>query len=63
MAVAVENFVEALRDLVRLLPGLDTAVLDRFAAERQIWSPAPLASGQRGFPVIRLNGLALTSLP
>jgi hypothetical protein len=39
--VPVENFDEALRDLVRLLNGLDVQVLDDFASERQRWSGAP----------------------
>lgn len=61
--VAIESFDEALRDLVRLVPGLDGAALDAFADERRIWSPAPMASGGRGFPVVRLNALEVTSTP
>ena len=61
--VAVENFDETLRDLVRLLSDLDTTVLDAFSAQRSIWSPAAKPSGSRGFPVVRLNALELTTLP
>jgi hypothetical protein len=61
--VAIENFDETLRDLIRLLNGLDTAALDTFAAERKIWSAAPRPSGNRGFPVVRLNGLELKTTP
>ena len=35
--VQVENFDEALRDLVRLINGIDTTILDSFAAERRRW--------------------------
>jgi hypothetical protein len=61
--VAIDNFDELLRDLVRLLPGLDTRALDAFSSDRKIWSPAPWPHGNRGFPVIRLNGLELTTTP
>lgn len=61
--VTIENFDEVLRDLVRLVEGLDTHVLDAFASGRKIWSPAPRPSGSRGFPVIRLNGLEMTTIP
>ena len=36
--VVAENFDEALRDLVRLVKGIDTSVLDAFAVERRRWS-------------------------
>jgi hypothetical protein len=61
--VRIENFDETLRDLVRLLSGLDTAVLDAFASGRQILTPPARASGTRGFPVLRLNGLQLELMP
>lgn len=61
--VAIENFDESLRDLIRLLGGLDTRALDAFASDRRIWSPAPRPSGVRDFPVIRLNGLELKMTP
>jgi SIR2-like domain len=61
--VAIENFDETLRDLVRLSRGLDTTVLDAFASDREIWSAAPQPGGGRGFPVIRLNGLELKAWP
>lgn len=61
--VSIENFDETLRDLMRLLPDLDTAVLDEIASERRVWSPAPRPTGKRGYPVVRLNALELTETP
>lgn len=61
--VPVENFDEALRDLVRLMSGIDTKVLDAFAAERRRWSGAPRPVGGRGWPVVRLNALPVTQAP
>ena len=61
--VRVENFDEALRDVVRLLDGLDTTVLDDFAEERRRWSGAPRPTGGRGFPVVRLNALQVAEAP
>jgi hypothetical protein len=48
---------------VRLAGYLDTAALDELASERRIWSPAPRAAGNRGFPVVRLNALELIGTP
>ncbi len=42
---------------------LDTAVLDEIASERRIWSPAPRPTGNRGYPVVRLNALEVTGTP
>lgn len=61
--VEIENFDEALRDLLRLIPGLDTSALDSFAARRSIWTPVPRASGRADFPVIRFNALEVESTP
>jgi NAD-dependent SIR2 family protein deacetylase len=61
--VTVENFDETLRDLIRLTQGVDTSSLDNFAAERRRWTPAPLPTGQRGWPVVRLNALPLIQSP
>lgn len=61
--VAIDNFDECLRDLTLLLEGLDTRCLDAFAASRRIVSPAPRPTGNKGFPVIRLNALELTARP
>jgi NAD-dependent SIR2 family protein deacetylase len=61
--VRVENFDEALRDLVRLIPNIDTAQLDDFSAERSIFSPPPRITSNRSYPVIRMNGLEVTSTP
>lgn len=57
--VRIQNFDETMRDLVRASQGLNTAVLDAFAAERRWRSPAPSPHGRKGWPVIRLNALPL----
>jgi hypothetical protein len=63
--VAIENFDETLRDLIRLTTDTDTdtSALDAFASARAIWSPAARPNGNRGFPVVRFNALELTSMP
>lgn len=61
--VCVENFDETLRDLMRLINDIDTAVLDEFATERRRWSGAPRPGGGRGWPVVRLNALPVTQSP
>ena len=61
--VSVENFDEVMRDLVRLMPGIDTRILDSFAGERCRWSGAPAPVGGRGWPVVRLNALPITQAP
>ena len=43
--VPIENFDETLRDLMRLVPDLDTTVLDEIATERRVWSPARARPG------------------
>jgi hypothetical protein len=55
--VRIENFDESMRDLLRMVAGLDTTVLDAFAADRRRWSAAPIPGGRRGWPVVRLNAL------
>jgi NAD-dependent SIR2 family protein deacetylase len=61
--VVVENFDEALRDLVRLATDIDTTALDAFAVERRRWSGAPIPQGNRGWPVVRLNALPVVQMP
>lgn len=61
--VDVENFDEALRDLIRLIDRLDTSVLDDFAKQRLRWSGAPAPVGKRGWPAVRLNALPVTEWP
>lgn len=61
--VKIENFDEILRDLVRVTDGLQTKVLDEFAAARQHWTPAPRASGRKTFPVLRLNAIPVEVSP
>lgn len=57
--VRIENFDEILRDLIRSSPGLDTTVLDSFAADRKWRTPAPFPRGRKGWPVVRLNALQI----
>lgn len=61
--VQIENFDEALRDLIRLIGDLDTTILDSFATERRPWSRAPIPSGRHGWPVVRLNALPIIQAP
>lgn len=61
--VRIENFDEALRDLVRLIKGLNTAALDAFASQRHRWSEAPKPTGRRSWPVVRLNALPVAQSP
>ena len=61
--VAVENFDEILRDLIRTTDVPDVAELDAFAQERPIRSPAPVIRGNTGNPVIRLNALPVVVAP
>ena len=61
--VSIESFDEVMRDLIRLVEGLDKRVLDAFAQERQVWSAAPIPTGSKGHPVIRLNALPVVQGP
>jgi hypothetical protein len=61
--VRIDNFDEALRDLIRLLDSVDTRTLDTFAMERRRWSGAPRPGGRRGWPVVRLNALPVVHAP
>jgi hypothetical protein len=61
--VQIENFDEAMRDLLRLFTGIETAVLDSFAAARRRWTGAPVPGGRRGWPVLRFNGLPVVQAP
>jgi NAD-dependent SIR2 family protein deacetylase len=61
--VRIENFDEVMRDLVRLVAGLNTAVLDSFGLQRQRWSASARAGGTKGFPAIRLNALPIVAAP
>jgi hypothetical protein len=61
--VRIENFDEVMRDLVRLTTGLNTAILDSFALQRQRWTAPTRAGGTKSFPVIRLNALPVTVAP
>src|SRR5208337_1678943 len=57
------NFDELMRDLIRLQTGIDTKVLNDFAADRRRRSAAPLPGGSRGWPVLRLNALPVLQTP
>ena len=61
--VQIENFDEVLRDLLRLFVDLDTTTLHALVAERRPWSGAPVPSGRRGWPVVRLNALPVVHVP
>ena len=61
--VPIENFDEAMRDLIRLIDDVDTSELDAFARERQWWSGTPRLAGRSGWPVVRLNALPITHAP
>lgn len=61
--VRIENFDEAMRDLLRLMKGIDTTVLDAFAADRRRWSGAPSPTGKHGWPVVRLNAIPVVRAP
>ena len=63
MLVSIENFDEILRDLIRILDGINTKVLDEFATDRKRWSPAPRPSGTKSWPVVRLNAIPITQSP
>ena len=61
--IRVESFDETMRDLVRLLPEVDTAALAGLANERSRLSGAPAPSGKRGWPLVRLNAVEVTMIP
>jgi NAD-dependent SIR2 family protein deacetylase len=61
--VLIESFDETLRDLVRLIKGLDTQALDAFASSRQRWTAPARPSGKKGFPIVRLNALPVELAP
>lgn len=61
--VSIDNFDEVMRDLTRVISGLDTTALDTFAQSREVWSPAPIPRGRKGHPIIRLNALELKKTP
>ena len=61
--VQIENFDETLRDLVRPIQSMDTSALDSFTKELQVWSGAPVPSGRKGWPIVRLNALPILEAP
>lgn len=61
--VRINNFDELMRDVVRVLPDVDTSALDALGTERQPVSAAPAPAGRKGWPLIRLNGVEVTMIP
>jgi NAD-dependent SIR2 family protein deacetylase len=61
--VRIDSFDESLRDITRLVKGIDRTSLESFANERRVWTPAAPPNGARGFPVVRLNGLHIDIAP
>ena len=63
LLVPIENFDEALRDLIQHIDGIDTTKLEAFSIERLPWSAAPRLVGRSGWPVVRLNALQVINSP
>ena len=61
--VRIENFDEALRDLIRVSEDLDTEALNEFQKSRRRWSAPARSVGKRGWPIIRLNALEILERP
>lgn len=61
--VRIESFDESLRDLLRIIPDVDSTILDSYALDRPRWSAPPVPVGARGFPVVRFNAVPLTRYP
>ena len=61
--VQIDNFDEVLRDLIRLMDGIDTRFLNQFAASRSRWSPAPQPNASKNWPVVRLNAILVIEAP
>jgi NAD-dependent SIR2 family protein deacetylase len=58
--VRIENFDEAMIDLLRLLPDIDTTQLRAEGQERCRFSPAPAPLGKKSWPVLRMNAISVT---
>lgn len=61
--VQIDNFDEVLRDLIRLINGIDTTFLDQFAASRSRWTPAPQPNASKSWPIVRLNAIPVLEGP
>lgn len=61
--VRVQNFDEALRDIVRLIPNLDAKSLETFGKQRESKTPAPAVVGKAHWPIVRLNALKVLQTP
>lgn len=61
--VQMDNFDEAMRDLVRMLPDLDSDALTSFGTDRARCTNATMAVGKLGWPVVRLNAINVTTIP
>lgn len=62
-SVRIENFDEALRDVTRIMDGIDLGGIAAFGLERRRWSPAPRPISRGAWPVIRLNALPVAQAP
>ena len=58
--VRIDNFDEMMIDLLRLLPEVDTTHLRADAKERRRFSAAPTPGGSKGYPLLRMNAVAVT---
>lgn len=58
--VRIENFDEAMIDLLRLLPEIDTAQLRAEGQDRRRFSAAPGPMGRKSWPILRLNAVEVT---
>lgn len=58
--VPIENFDEAMLDLLRLLPDIDTTQLRAEGQERRRFSNAPAPLGKKSWPVLRMNAISVT---
>jgi hypothetical protein len=61
--VRIENFDETMRDLLRMIPSLDTSAIDAFAINRRWRTGTPFPRGNVGWPVIRLNAIPIVEMP
>jgi NAD-dependent SIR2 family protein deacetylase len=58
--VRIDNFDEAMIDLLRLLPDIDTTQIRAEGQERRRFSLAPEPLGKRSWPILRMNALNVT---
>lgn len=61
--VRAPSFDEVMRDIVRMVAGLDLSVLDEFGKQRSRWTGAPMLKGKEDWPLVRLNAIPIQSYP